>query len=63
MAIVDVVDALLSTRCYKPAWSAEQVIDYLKENAGTQFAPLITHVLIEHFDKVLEIRALEPDEE
>ena len=63
MAIVDVVDALLSTRCYKPAWSAEQVIDYLKENAGTQFDPLITHVLIEHFDKVLEIRALEPDEE
>lgn len=63
MAIVDVVDALLSKRCYKPAWSEEEVKDYLRENAGKQFDPLITQIMLEHFDKIQEIRALEPDEE
>lgn len=63
MAIVDVVDALLSKRCYKPAWSEEEVKAYLRENAGKQFDPLITNIMLEHFDKIQEIRALEPDEE
>ena len=63
MAIVDVVDALLSKRCYKPAWSEEDVKAYLEENAGKQFDPLITHIMLEHFDRILEIRALEPDED
>ncbi|AGP86129.1 DUF3369 domain-containing protein [Alteromonas mediterranea] len=63
MAIVDVVDALLSKRCYKPAWSEEDVKAYLEENAGKQFDPLITHIMLEHFDKILGIRALEPDED
>ena len=63
MAIVDVVDALLSKRCYKPAWSGSQVKAYLEENAGAQFDPLITKILLENFDKILEIRAQQPDEE
>jgi len=63
MAIVDVVDALLSKRCYKPAWSPEEVKAYLHENSGKQFDPLITHIMIEHFDRILEIRATEPDED
>lgn len=63
MAIVDVVDALLSKRCYKPAWSEEQVKAYLKENAGTQFDPIIAHVMLEHFDKIQDIRAQAPDED
>ena len=63
MAIVDVVDALLSKRCYKPAWSEEEVKAYLQENAGTQFDPIITHVMLEHFDKIQDIRAQAPDED
>ncbi len=63
MAIVDVVDALLSKRCYKPAWSEEQVKAYLQENAGTQFDPIIAHVMLEHFDKIQDIRAQAPDED
>ncbi|WP_394224430.1 DUF3369 domain-containing protein [Alteromonas gracilis] len=62
MSIVDVVDALLSMRCYKPAWSPEEVKTYLKENAGKQFDPRLTEVMLEHFDEILEIRATEPDE-
>lgn len=62
MAIVDVVDALLSKRCYKPAWSEEEVKAYLQENAGTQFDPIIAHVMLEHFDKIQDIRAQAPDE-
>jgi len=62
MAIVDVVDALLSKRCYKTPWGSEDVKDYLRENAGKQFDPSITHVMLEHFDRILEIRATEPDD-
>ena len=63
MAIVDVVDALLSKRCYKPAWSESQVKAYLEENAGVQFDPIITKILLENFDTILEIRAQQPDED
>ena len=45
------------------SWSEEDVKAYLEENAGKQFDPLITHIMLEHFDKILEIRALEPDED
>lgn len=63
MAIVDVIDALLSKRCYKPAWSSDKVIDYLKENAGVQFDPKVTDVAVKYFDTFLKIRALQPDED
>lgn len=62
MAIVDVVDALLSKRCYKPAWSEQEVKQYLTDNSGVQFDPIITQVMLKNFDRILEIRALEPDD-
>ncbi|WP_420933164.1 HD-GYP domain-containing protein [Alteromonas sp. A081] len=62
MAIVDVVDALLSKRCYKPAWSEQEVKQYLIDNSGVQFDPIITQVMLKNFDRILEIRALEPDD-
>ena len=63
MAIVDVVDALLSSRCYKPAWTVEAVKEYMQENAGKQFDPIITQVMLDNFDRILEIREQAPDEE
>jgi HD-GYP domain-containing protein (c-di-GMP phosphodiesterase class II) len=38
---VDVFDALTSDRPYRSAWSRDHAIKYLKEQAGTQFDPLV----------------------
>jgi len=40
-ALVDVWDALSSVRPYRPAWSKEQVIDYIDANSKTHFDPSI----------------------
>ena len=38
-AVADVIDALLSDRPYRPAWSREKVLAHTRENAGQQFDP------------------------
>ena len=47
MALADVFDALYEERCYKkPVRPASKVMMILKENAGTQFDPVITDVFV-----------------
>ncbi len=38
-AVVDVWDALLSDRPYRPAWTEEKVIEHIKAGSGTHFDP------------------------
>lgn len=45
VTIIDVYDALVNKRCYKPAFSHQQALDMLKEGAGSQFDPGILEVL------------------
>jgi HD-GYP domain-containing protein (c-di-GMP phosphodiesterase class II) len=40
-ALVDVWDALISDRSYRPAWSAEKAEAYVREQSGKHFNPLI----------------------
>jgi putative nucleotidyltransferase with HDIG domain len=40
-SVVDVWDALLSTRPYRKAWTKEQALQYLKDQSGKQFDPAI----------------------
>ena len=40
-AVVDVWDALTSDRPYRPAWKAQKALDFLQEQAGTHFDPVI----------------------
>jgi len=47
MAFVDVYDALISTRPYKKAFTHEEAINIIMENAGKQFDPLIAEVFYE----------------
>lgn len=49
-AIVDVWDALRSDRPYRPAWTKEQAIEYIRSESGKHFDP---HV-VEIFFKVIE---------
>ncbi len=38
-AIIDVYEALVSDRPYRKAWPKQKALDYIRENAGTHFAP------------------------
>jgi PAS domain S-box-containing protein len=40
-AVVDVWDALRSDRPYRPAWSAEKVREYIREQTGRHFGPKV----------------------
>ncbi|GBD30737.1 Cyclic di-GMP phosphodiesterase response regulator RpfG [bacterium HR32] len=50
--MVDVWDALRSSRPYRPAWPEDRVRAYLREQAGRQFDPKV----VEAFLRMLEGR-------
>lgn len=47
VAVVDVYDALCSSRPYKEGWEKELVIDYLRKNSGSHFDPQVVAALLE----------------
>ena len=47
LAIVDVYDALVSSRTYKPPFSHDKAMEIIKDGAGTQFDPVIIMALLE----------------
>ncbi|MBN1303433.1 MAG: GAF domain-containing protein [Anaerolineales bacterium] len=52
-SLVDVYDALTSDRPYRPAWSREKVVAYIREQTGKQFDPSLVGSfidLVESFD-------------
>ncbi len=55
VAIVDVIDALLSKRVYKEVWSDEEVIAFLKKERGRHFDPRLVDIALEHFDEYANI--------
>jgi len=52
MAIVDVYDALTSQRPYKRAFTSEEAIGIIRNDAGTHFDPYIADVFCEIKDKL-----------
>jgi PAS domain S-box-containing protein len=46
-AVVDVWDALLSERPYRPAWPKDEVIRYLEGLSGKQFDPRVVRIFID----------------
>jgi len=45
-AVVDVWDALLSARPYRPPWERERVRDYIREQAGKLFDPEVVEIFL-----------------
>jgi HD-GYP domain-containing protein (c-di-GMP phosphodiesterase class II) len=45
-AFVDVWDALLSDRRYRPAWKKDRVIKYLLEQSGKHFDPRLLEIFL-----------------
>ena len=48
MAVADVLDALVSARCYKEPIPFEQAIQEMKNESGTHFDPALIDVLLKH---------------
>ena len=55
VAVVDVYDALRSTRAYKEAFSEEQSLESLRQGSGTQFDPHIVKVFFMHLGTIRTI--------
>jgi two-component system response regulator RpfG len=55
VAVADVFDALTSVRPYKPAWSPEEALSYLKTHSGTLFDPACVDVVVGQQARFLEI--------
>jgi len=56
VAICDVFDALGSDRVYKKAWEMERIIEYIRDERGKQFDPMLVDVFLLNVDKFIEIR-------
>ncbi|AHC13910.1 Response regulator [Salinispira pacifica] len=55
VTMCDVVDALLSERSYKPAWSTIRVRDYVLEQNGKLFDPAIAEFVLANWQEFLSI--------
>jgi putative nucleotidyltransferase with HDIG domain/PAS domain S-box-containing protein len=44
--LVDVYDALVNTRAYKPAWNAADALAHIRKNAGVMFDPAVASAFI-----------------
>ncbi len=56
-AVVDVFDALLSDRCYRPAMELDTAVGLIEAGRGTQFDPRIVDALVRNLDEALVTRA------
>ena len=50
-AVIDVWDALLSDRPYRPAWPEQRVRDYLRAESGRHFDPRAVNAFLEMMDR------------
>jgi PAS domain S-box-containing protein/putative nucleotidyltransferase with HDIG domain len=46
-AVVDVWDALTSNRPYRPAWTPEMALDYIREQSGQHFDPQVAAAFLD----------------
>ncbi len=50
-AVIDVWDALRSDRPYRAAWDRDQVLEYLRDQAGKQFDPRVVSAFLERLEE------------
>ncbi|MGE0067884.1 MAG: HD domain-containing phosphohydrolase [Solirubrobacterales bacterium] len=56
-AVVDVFDALLSDRCYRPAMETATAVQMVEAGRGTQFDPRVVDALMRNLDEALATRS------
>ncbi len=57
VTLADVFDALISPRPYKPAWSIEAALDYVREQAGKLFDPDCVRALLREETRLRQVCA------
>lgn len=57
MAVADVFDALVSTRCYKKPMDKEDAFRIIEEESGTHFDPVVVELFMEARPKIEKILA------
>ncbi len=55
VAVADVLDALLSPRPYKKAWTLDDALTYLHDQAGKHFDPRCVEALLVNRERLVEI--------
>jgi HD-GYP domain-containing protein (c-di-GMP phosphodiesterase class II) len=60
LAVCDVYDALLSPRVYRPAWTVDEALAKLREEAGTAFDPACVDALIATLGNNLAVLPAKP---
>jgi adenylate cyclase len=63
MAVADVYDALISRRCYKPAFTHEHAMELMREMRGTSFDPGVLDAFFAIEDRIVIIAARFRDED
>ena len=53
-AVADVLDALASPRCYKPAWPEEKIREEFVKQRGAQFQPELVDALLSHWNEMFQ---------
>jgi putative two-component system response regulator len=61
LSIVDVYDALVNVRVYKPPFSHEDAIDIIIEGSGKQFDPDLVSIFLTMKDEIAELERSLPD--
>ena len=55
-SLADVFDALSYDRCYKKAWPIEQVLQFIDQQSGLHFDPMVVAAFKKHQDEIIAIR-------
>lgn len=63
VSLADVYDALSSARVYKKAWSEQDVLDTIQQEAGAQFDPELVAIFFSRLDVLRAIQRRYQDEE
>ena len=61
VGLADVVDALSSKRCYKPAWDERRVLDEVRSLSGRHFEPELVEIFFERLDAIRDLRQAHRD--
>jgi putative two-component system response regulator len=60
--LVDIYDALIHRRVYKPPWPEEEVLDFIRKHDGKLFDPSLVALFFKHYACFHEIMIQTPDE-
>lgn len=61
VAVADVYDALGQARCYKAAWSPEEIVAYFSKCSGAQFEAKIVEALFDSLPRLRQLADQFPD--